>query len=411
MKQLTHTLWFVVLLALGAAYSGRLVEDPPYPVSSVHICLVFLLAVQSWYCLTISGIRRSYGFFAGGVAVGFLALANGLFPDLWLRRPEATLLGFASSQMLTLFFYRLVVNSRRLPGMVAGLIMVVSLLPLAATVYLPYPIAFSPIIAGGSVILLAGCGWKAWRSRQRKQSPVGLLSLLFFTALITAFLAATLSNLNHNNVRRQLAEEYLLFSLLILTAGFVADQLSGERQLRSGPHMELDASLSDPLTTLANRRALELYGPQLINQSFAAGRAVSVIMADIDHFKSMNDTHGHPAGDTVLRQTAFLMKAKVRKSDMVARYGGEEFVIILPGSPLAPALRLAERMRSSLENDVVSHESLELKRTASFGVATAFPEEPASLADLIHRADINLYRAKHEGRNTVMADALPTDDF
>jgi diguanylate cyclase (GGDEF)-like protein len=136
-----------------------------------------------------------------------------------------------------------------------------------------------------------------------------------------------------------------------------------------------------------------------------------VIVVDIDHFKAVNDTHGHPAGDTVLRQTAAKLSAAVRKSDLVARYGGEEFVIVLPGSPLAPALRLAERMRVVLQQDAVMHDGLRINRTASFGVATAFPEEPASLSELIERADTNLYRAKHEGRNRVKSDALPTNDF
>jgi diguanylate cyclase (GGDEF)-like protein len=169
--------------------------------------------------------------------------------------------------------------------------------------------------------------------------------------------------------------------------------------------------MRDALTSLANRRALETYGPRLIAQSHEAGRPASVILCDIDHFKQINDIHGHPAGDTVLQKTANALSSQVRKSDLVARYGGEEFIIILPGSPLAPALRLAERMRAAVEEETVKHEDLELRRTASFGVATAFPEEPLSLPELVKRADANLYRAKRDGRNQVKSDELIPEHF
>ncbi len=403
--------WPIFLFAAFAVLSKRMVENPPYPVSPVHVCLVFFLSVVSWYCVSISGIRRSYGFYAGGLALGFLALANGLFPDLWLRWPEATLAGLALSQALALVPNGPVAQSPRLLWFATCLIIAISVLPLAMTVYAPWPASANLYISGAASLLLIVEGWLAWLSRQRKLSITGPLSAMFFTVLTGVLLWASFSNFLAHSDRRQLAEEFLLFSVLVLAAGYIADQLNGEQQLRSGPHMNLDASLVDPLTNLANRRALEMYGPQLVKQSHETGRAVSVIMADIDHFKAMNDINGHLAGDAVLRRTASKLKAQVRKSDLVARYGGEEFVIILPGSPLAPALRLAERMRAAVENETVQHEDLELKRTVSFGVATAFPEEPASLPDLIKRADINLYRAKHEGRNRVMADALPTDVF
>ncbi len=411
MKQLFIILYPIIFLATFALLSGRLVEDPPYPVSSVHVSVVFLLSVVAWYCLSISRVRRSYGFYAGAVGLGFLALANGLFPDLWLRWPEATLAGLALSQALAVSTRDLITRSSQLVGKTACLMTLASMLPLVLVVYTPWSTAAKPYIACAAAVLLTGGGLTAWKARQRKQTATGAVSLVFFTLLTGALLWACFTNFATVLHRRQQAEEVLLFALLLLAAAFIADQVNGEEQLRSGPHIDLDASLIDPLTSLANRRALEMYGPQLINQSYKAGRAVSVIMADIDHFKKMNDTHGHPAGDTVLRQTAMVLKAQVRKSDLVARYGGEEFIIILAGSPLAPALRLAEKMRSAVYSETVLHEALELKRTASFGVATAFPEEPTSLSELIKRADTNLYRAKHEGRNRVLADALPPDNF
>jgi diguanylate cyclase (GGDEF)-like protein len=204
-------------------------------------------------------------------------------------------------------------------------------------------------------------------------------------------------------------EQLLLFALLVLGAVFMADQLTVDKHLRRGPHLQLDASLKDQLTGLANRRALELHGPQMISQSQEASRAVSVIVTDIDHFKDVNDTHGHLAGDAVLRGVVRNLAAHVRKSDLVARYGGEEFVIILPGSPLAPALRLAERMRNGIESTTVEYDGKLIRVTASFGVVTAFPEDSLSLEQMIEWADSNMYRAKRAGRNRVMTDEVRAD--
>jgi diguanylate cyclase (GGDEF)-like protein len=167
-----------------------------------------------------------------------------------------------------------------------------------------------------------------------------------------------------------------------------------------------DASLRDPLTGLFNRRALGASASVLFRDSMRAGQPVSVLMLDIDHFKMVNDLHGHPAGDSVLRQFAELLLASARTSDTAARYGGEEFVVVLPGSPLAPALRLAERIRETTENTIFTHGKLKLNLTVSIGAATAFPGEMASFDALVENADRNLYRAKREGRNRVLANPI-----
>jgi diguanylate cyclase (GGDEF)-like protein len=136
------------------------------------------------------------------------------------------------------------------------------------------------------------------------------------------------------------------------------------------------------------------------------GSALSVILCDIDHFKRVNDTHGHAAGDLVLSQFAGLLKSMVREAvDSVIRYGGEEFLIVLPQTELAGAHELAERIRQAFANASTSLEnSTFVSATASFGVASVpalHPHPPASFEALIAAADEQLYAVKRNGRDGV----------
>jgi len=155
---------------------------------------------------------------------------------------------------------------------------------------------------------------------------------------------------------------------------------------------------TDMLTGLANRRAAEEF---LENQVYAArryGRKVSVIMADVDFFKQVNDRYGHARGDTVLVELARLLRNSVRETDLVARWGGEEFVIIAPEISLQEAKELAERCRRKIAAGQVSSINL----TMSFG-ATEFRERD-SVDTVLSRADNLLYKAKSSGRNLIVVE-------
>jgi diguanylate cyclase (GGDEF)-like protein len=128
---------------------------------------------------------------------------------------------------------------------------------------------------------------------------------------------------------------------------------------------------------------------------------VSLLMIDIDHFKSVNDRYGHPAGDRVLRDVARLLQEGVRTVDTVGRYGGEEFVAILPQTEMADARQLAERLRRAIEAHVVKVPAGEIRVTVSIGVAKYPAVAIATPDDLVRAADQALYRAKEEGRNRV----------
>lgn len=395
----------ILLIAIFAVGSSWMVESPPYAVSDVHECLVFALGVFGWLYVGFAVLRQSTGGYTSGTAFLYLTLLCGLFPDLWLRWPVASLVGLAISLKLRTVFWK-ALDKRDLRREMAVLTSVIALTPIAVLPYYRWPGADNIIVAAIVAMLIGANAIYIWFGRQRF-STHGLFTWLFFGILTLFLVTCTYTGWLKDQQYRLLVEPVMLFMLLLVVALFTADLLRVEQQLRRGAHLHLDASLKDPLTGLANRRAMELHAPQIIQRSHDSGRAVSLIISDIDHFKQINDLHGHLAGDTVLRQAAQALTSQVRKSDLVVRYGGEEFVVILPGSPLAPALRLAERMRAAVESLEVDHEGRQHRLTMSFGVVTAFPEEPVTLSEMMERADSNLYRAKRSGRNKVMTDELP----
>lgn len=166
-----------------------------------------------------------------------------------------------------------------------------------------------------------------------------------------------------------------------------------------------ELSLRDPLTGLANRRHFHSVLAREIEIVARSGNSALLLMLDIDHFKQVNDTHGHLAGDKVLQAVARCIAACVRPQDTVARYGGEEFAVVLPDCQVSFGEAVAERIRQSLAAlQIVISPLLTLQITMSIGGAFA-PVWVRSTADLwTERADTQLYRAKAEGRNRVCID-------
>ena len=162
----------------------------------------------------------------------------------------------------------------------------------------------------------------------------------------------------------------------------------------------------DPLTGLPNRRALDERLQQEWARLLRHGGNLSVIMADIDHFKNVNDRFGHPAGDEVLRHVAHMLAAGCRESDVPARYGGEEFVVITPETSLEAAARFADRLRVSICVQPLAVHGKALEITVSFGVADS--EGLSSPEELVQMADDALYRAKSAGRNCVKTSDIKT---
>jgi len=163
---------------------------------------------------------------------------------------------------------------------------------------------------------------------------------------------------------------------------------------------------TDALTGLANRRqALDTLA-QMVQRARRKSEPIGVIMLDIDHFKRVNDQHGHPAGDAVLRQVAALMGGCARSVDLVARLGGEEFLILCDDSDSSATFQIAERVRELVAQHVFVHEAVQLRLSVSLGVCAAVPESEQAQV-LIQHADACLYRAKQTGRNkTVVWETL-----
>ncbi len=163
-----------------------------------------------------------------------------------------------------------------------------------------------------------------------------------------------------------------------------------------------ELAATDPLTGLQNRRAFMKELERHLLLASRTGRSVSLLMADIDRFKGYNDAFGHPAGDTILKTVASILRETARRSDFVARYGGEEFAIGLPDTDREGAVTLAERFRAAIETHAWPDRAI----TVSFGAATVVPDSEGAqvtpvLEDLIAKADKALYRSKAEGRNRV----------
>lgn len=198
-----------------------------------------------------------------------------------------------------------------------------------------------------------------------------------------------------------LAGGVLLFVLFYRLVGWVGGRIEHNQQKLE------QLAIVDDLTGLYNRRMYDRILNTEISRAQRHGRSLSVLLIDIDHFKSVNDSHGHAAGDEVLRKLALLLKESVRPENSVCRYGGEEFAVIVPELGIEPARELAERLRDVIEHTVFGLAGRkDLNITVSIGVA-AFPEMARSAEELTKAADVALYAAKEGGRNRVLRYVRP----
>jgi two-component system cell cycle response regulator len=166
----------------------------------------------------------------------------------------------------------------------------------------------------------------------------------------------------------------------------------------------LEVASTDGLTKVANRAAFDKHLDQELKQARAKRQPLGLIMMDVDHFKRVNDVHGHQAGDEVLRNVGACLASVVDNLGFVARYGGEEFVVVVTGETAERIRDLAQRIRQTLERIIVRHQECDLRLTASFGVAYADPcAADVTCKQLVEQADQQLYKAKRNGRNRVEA--------
>src|SRR5215217_7972786 len=250
-----------------------------------------------------------------------------------------------------------------------------------------------PGAIGIAVAALLGLGWRYFlrpKTRVKAQHLV-VLGLVVSCYLLTGFFMgyasmATLLGL--------IAPYMIMASVFasVLLGLFVDRELN---QIAREEHWKTRA-LTDPLTALPNRRAFE----RGIAGLRPDDREAALLLIDLDHFKVVNDTHGHAAGDYVLQQVSMILRAHMRNRDLLSRLGGEELAVLLPDTGLTRARQIAGRLRSAIETLEIHWEGQIISITASFGAAVAKGDLPAS--ELFVQADAALYAAKRGGRNRVM---------
>jgi diguanylate cyclase (GGDEF)-like protein len=201
-------------------------------------------------------------------------------------------------------------------------------------------------------------------------SPMGLNVVHAFNVTIVFAMASYTARFYYNTVRR------------------------AERKL-------LELATTDSLTRLANRRHLLALADREVERSHVTGKPITLILADIDHFKQINDAYGHDGGDRVITHASGQLASLCRAEDLVARWGGEEFLILLPATTFEDGLAMAERIRTSIASASVGHQGRTITYTLSFGVASL--KENESFNDAMIRADRALYQSKEGGRDRVTA--------
>lgn len=162
-------------------------------------------------------------------------------------------------------------------------------------------------------------------------------------------------------------------------------------------------TIIDALTQTHNQRSMLEFLDRELVRSNRHGRPLALVMFDIDHFKSVNDSYGHLAGDFALRELSNLVRGMVRREDLFARYGGEEFCIVLVETGMPEARDVAERIRKLIEDHDFRFEDAEFRLTISMGIAATSGDESLTTKEMVRRADERLYQAKNSGRNRIMA--------
>ena len=333
----------------------------------------------------------------GGAAVAVWSIENLISPPL--PRGIANTLVFLACGMIwsaaRIFHGRPVLRG----AMAAG-----AALWLAASMFtdfiesMPTRIALSSLIASAYTLLTAA---ELWRERRKSilmrwqavVMPV-LHGAVFLTPILLASLLPDEGGGGFGSVRGLLAVFALETVLYVVGAAFIMLVLAKEHSLR----IQRDAALTDELTGALNRRGFFAAAEKLMARQAASGQPVSVLMFDLDHFKSINDRFGHAAGDETLKLFAGTASGNMRCSDLFARLGGEEFAAVLPCS-LADAAMVAQRVRSAFQAAAGVVAGAPVAGTVSVGAGGA--ERAPSLAALLAAADQALYRAKANGRNRV----------
>ena len=262
--------------------------------------------------------------------------------------------------------------------------------------------AILPFTAGVSLILSAIIILQNPKSREPVEwiaaMTISLFGIVQFIIMVVAVLQGPSGHVFYSDL-------YVKWALIAVPATYVGIAVTVILMIAADLFKELkEQAIRDNLTGLLNRRGLAEHAAQTYALTQRSDIPVSVIVADLDHFKSVNDEFGHAVGDRALQHIADLLRADRRADDLVIRMGGEEFVLVLPGTTLEKGLEIADDLRQLIANTPMQHGNQAVEMTASFGVA-AISARDITLEDAIMRADDALFRSKRGGRNRVDLDS------
>jgi diguanylate cyclase (GGDEF)-like protein len=370
-------------------------------VTVFTVCITLL----AWKNPRIVGMK----WFAGGLIVGLIKLVlqgmEGEVPPFIssMLMSQLYLVSFTMQLMgLHWFVVRKPVR-HRWPFIAIGIALVVYAVMFLCSI--PYS---TNVINIPAVIV---CGVSGWIVLKYGRGPFTAVSrvagIILFAEMITTAYRAVLTNIRYAQpwmlfrVKNDPAWLYSLAAMAFLATFMVMCDLwflvtELQRELA-------ELARTDPLTGALNRRALEEAALRETARSIRYGHLLCMVILDIDHFKKLNDTRGHAAGDCALQALVNQTKLLLREQDLLARTGGEEFTIMLPNTPVSAGIAVAERIRQAIEELEVHFAGEPIKFTVSLGVAEFDPRH-GNWESMMQRADIAMYEAKEHGRNTVAAD-------
>jgi diguanylate cyclase (GGDEF)-like protein len=379
-----------------------------------QLTLLLLMSFQAWLSpVLVAPARRFISGMVLAIAAVLLALGRGHLPALMTVVASGLLQLAAVRQVYTavveLFGLAPLPRLERWMAFV-GAAALVSIWALGAFGVAPDLVRARPATIGLPLCFTAWCVQQRFLHGTPKPRSLGTTYMIAAAAIatvnhITRSVGPLLLPPGTDPFDTPLAIVATALMLVSAMLGFVGLLLEAERRSRAAleAHNErlvIDAS-TDPLTGLANRRRLEAAGAVEIARARRYDWPVAVLMLDLDHFKAINDRFGHVVGDAVLRDVARLAGADLRGQDVLARWGGEEFALMLPQCAQDDAVRVGERILKALH--VAPLPGLGGARvTMSIGVAVV-AEGDTTLSSAVERADAALYRAKHEGRDRVVA--------
>ncbi|WP_374660208.1 diguanylate cyclase [Inhella sp.] len=346
-----------------------------------------LTVVQVLYLRSGLGAARQLAWTLVCVAVA-LALLNPLIAAL-MRLPEARLpLPIDPSQLIASGRIEAVGNLLLLGGLLAGVVLVNAFQRAQLGRWLSLLFTLLVVASVDTLLfLLLAFGPEALQDGQWLTAIAGKASVaLWLATLAYAYLRLGQTGADSRASRRPRGAELLA---ALSFRGRLADM---EQQLQT-----------DPLTGAFNRRYLEQTAPELLHLDQLRGLPTALVLLDLDHFKHINDENGHLVGDQALRHTAEVVRARLRRNDVVLRYGGEEFLLLLPCTGAREAERTAQQVLQSLQHEALTLPNGQtLRLDATLGVAVS-PEDGHTLAALLERADARLYEGKRAGRGRVVS--------